>query len=954
MGALKKHHFGPSRADSDWRAAKALKNFAGFVFVCNKSTIPDLDRGIFGLPGSYEDSVRNIHRGMPLFLFDCTSRRLYGVFEAASGGGYNIDPFAWENDDGSRRRHANAVSKYPAQVRVSIRAEKPALEEESFRSILDYMESSKFRLELSALQVQQLLCLFDAAQAAGRECIVERNRGKQNLWKVKYREHRSPRSTSKSDSDSCSDCSSRGLNSCEDEWADEIACENLHYHGDHERMVSERLSQVSLDACPHYDKHHLKLQVEAPDKARLGYYEDEGRVSKRSFRETHPGSGSDSENTMLSRLHETDPAVNSNLNHYIQRGVDQSIGLSGQDALVTMSTHQMPFACSDNVIFIPVQAVLPQPRESVRHTNQSQRVRWNEHKKYSKGALNFKKQGFNPERCHTSRDTGHEPQQQSLPDCVAVQKHQRLVPLCSRQPGQTLKDPIQLASLSPLVVPSSADNSRTGSQLQTEVVVDEAGHGFGAANDLQVPSPESPDLHKNHNNLPIMLVPRPPAGCSQPTPTAFVETLHFEILQFARWTRPSRSIQLHVEAAIDCVRKGVKSVWPEADVEVFGSFATGLCLQHSDVDLAVIDAPQISSTESLSIAQASACLVRELAETLKSYEWCESIKPLDTASMPVLKCLCRPFGSSADTSTKASTVAVDITIGGMRNSYFSWNPAAQVLDAADHVPVPGKVMSRHTGGAAREYVLHKIEELPALAPLVLLLKSFLHHKNLSNVYSGGLGSFSLTLLVAFYLERIMATRGFSPDRGVIGSSAPYTSSSISCSVDLSKDSDPSSSSCNLQNDSSGIDYNGHSLGERYVRRAADAVERVVSFWDQDGSLHLGVFLLGFLQTFGFVLDLSREKIVLKGIDGSPGGFFKRDDRHVALWIDDPLRPGVNIGAGSFGMVHVQAAFKELFQSVTERPVFLSSLQCDDKDCQDLLAFSHLVHIGRIVVAADDC
>ena len=35
---------------------------------------------------------------------------------------------------------------------------------------------------------------------------------------------------------------------------------------------------------------------------------------------------------------------------------------------------------------------------------------------------------------------------------------------------------------------------------------------------------------------------------------------------------------------------------------------------------------------------------------------------------------------------------------------------------------------------------------------VLLLKSFLHHKGLSNVYSGGLGSFSLTLLVAFYLE----------------------------------------------------------------------------------------------------------------------------------------------------------------------------------------------------------
>ena len=46
-------------------------------------------------------------------------------------------------------------------------------------------------------------------------------------------------------------------------------------------------------------------------------------------------------------------------------------------------------------------------------------------------------------------------------------------------------------------------------------------------------------------------------------------------------------------------------------------------------------------------------------------------------------------------------------------------------------------------------------------------------------------------------------------------------------------------------------------------------------------------------------------IILKGIDGSLGGIYKREDPHIALWIDDPLRPGVNIGAGSYGMVHVQ-------------------------------------------------
>ena len=62
-------------------------------------------------------------------------------------------------------------------------------------------------------------------------------------------------------------------------------------------------------------------------------------------------------------------------------------------------------------------------------------------------------------------------------------------------------------------------------------------------------------------------------------------------------------------------------------------------------------------------------------------------------------------------------------------------------------------------------------------------------------------------------------------------------------------------------------------------------------------------------------------IILKGIDGSLGGIYKREDPHIALWIDDPLRPGVNIGAGSYGMgrvrVNIQFSFcATMFSSCT--------------------------------------
>lgn len=37
---------------------------------------------------------------------------------------------------------------------------------------------------------------------------------------------------------------------------------------------------------------------------------------------------------------------------------------------------------------------------------------------------------------------------------------------------------------------------------------------------------------------------------------------------------------------------------------------------------------------------------------------------------------------------------------------------------------------------------------------VLLMKSFLQQRGLNDVYSGGLGSFALTLMLVFYLEVI--------------------------------------------------------------------------------------------------------------------------------------------------------------------------------------------------------
>lgn len=131
----------------------------GYIFVCNNDTMQeDLRRQLFGLPPRYRDSVRAITPGLPLFLYNYTTHQLHGIFEAACFGGSNIDPTAWED------KKCKGESRFPAQVRISVRKLCKPLEEDAFRPVLHHYDGPKFRLELS---VPETLDLLDLCEQAG-------------------------------------------------------------------------------------------------------------------------------------------------------------------------------------------------------------------------------------------------------------------------------------------------------------------------------------------------------------------------------------------------------------------------------------------------------------------------------------------------------------------------------------------------------------------------------------------------------------------------------------------------------------------------------------------------------------------------------------------------------------------------------------------------------------------
>ncbi|MQL99286.1 hypothetical protein Taro_032009, partial [Colocasia esculenta] len=133
----------------------------GYIFVCNNDTMQEnLRRQLF------DQFLIKLH----------ASSSVLSLIKAASFGGSNIDPAAWED------KKCHGESRFPAQllllrrpvfadpllppgivrfqVRVMTRKICEPLEEDAFRPVLHHYDGPKFRLELSVPEALALLDIF--------------------------------------------------------------------------------------------------------------------------------------------------------------------------------------------------------------------------------------------------------------------------------------------------------------------------------------------------------------------------------------------------------------------------------------------------------------------------------------------------------------------------------------------------------------------------------------------------------------------------------------------------------------------------------------------------------------------------------------------------------------------------------------------------------------------------
>jgi len=159
-------------------------------------------------------------------------------------------------------------------------------------------------------------------------------------------------------------------------------------------------------------------------------------------------------------------------------------------------------------------------------------------------------------------------------------------------------------------------------------------------------------------------------------------------------------------------------MWPDARVEIIGSYKTELCLPTSDIDLVIFGAyKQMSDLVPLF----------QLAMLLEEHKlaWRNGVKVITTAKVPIIK--------------------------------FQEVKSGSFIDIAFEV---------NTGIENTKIVQNFLVQYPLLRPLTLVVKYYLKQNFLNDTWSGGIGSYTLVILIISYLQNHTKSGGESDEENL--------------------------------------------------------------------------------------------------------------------------------------------------------------------------------------------
>jgi non-canonical poly(A) RNA polymerase PAPD5/7 len=380
-----------------------------------------------------------------------------------------------------------------------------------------------------------------------------------------------------------------------------------------------------------------------------------------------------------------------------------------------------------------------------------------------------------------------------------------------------------------------------------------------------------------HTQIPVELfdLMTPP-----PSMSVRLYRLHFEILQFYHFMIPTEGEHTVRQQVINRITDVINHYLPTASVDVYGSYKTGLYLPMSDIDLIVHskDGRQWNAEELES-------LMNVLREAFCRHRICteDGIQILNGATVPIIKLTDRKTDVKVDMSFNMNN--------GLRNA---------------------------------QLILHYMQEYPYLKYLVYILKQYLLQLNLNEVWTGGISSYSLILMLVCFFQCY-----YKKDQYPIRSFYLFglsTSSTTTTKTNTTEDCSPSTS------------YPSSSAAS-----CISSDENNTSDIDDDHAskhVNLGHMLISFLELYGVYFNYAKLGIRVQTPyqPDRPAGFIDKEElfknfccghRTINnLCIVDPFNDKNDISKASWLTPKLNSAFREaydkLLQSISEQNTTLKN------------------------------
>ncbi|GAA98957.1 hypothetical protein E5Q_05645 [Mixia osmundae IAM 14324] len=189
-------------------------------------------------------------------------------------------------------------------------------------------------------------------------------------------------------------------------------------------------------------------------------------------------------------------------------------------------------------------------------------------------------------------------------------------------------------------------------------------------------------------------------GCS-----SAIQMLTKELQAFKAYVTPSRAEHAFRGHVIDQVRNALRQIWADTDLQPFGSYLTQLYLPGGDIDLVMLSATAASQTPSR--------VLHRIAQIMRDANIGYDFVVISRAKVPIVKFISTTGGFNIDISLNQP--------GGIR--------AGTVVQR----------MIDHNGGEAAR-------------TLIYCIKLYLSIRGMSEVFTGGLGSYSLICMVISFFQ----------------------------------------------------------------------------------------------------------------------------------------------------------------------------------------------------------